>query len=74
MRTQNDVLEVTKRIAADVGCNMADVAAAVDRQQSALCRQLANNPTWRTVSEVAWALGLGLDPQTGRERLRFNGC
>lgn len=65
MRTQNDVLEVTKRIAADVGCNMADVAAAVDRQQSALCRQLANNPTWRTVSEVAWALGLGLDPQTG---------
>lgn len=69
MRTQNDVLEVTKRIAADVGCNMADVAAAVDRQQSALCRQLANNPTWRTVSEVAWALGLGLDPQTGEGKV-----
>lgn len=65
MSTDHDILEVTKRMVADVNCNLSDLAFTINRQPSALTRSLGNNPTVRLLQEVAWALGLGMDPETG---------
>lgn len=65
MRTDHDILEITKKMVADVNCNMSDLAFSINRQPSALTRTLGNNPTVRLLQEVAWALGLGMDPETG---------